>query len=258
MPQQPGREGVAQLGQVVCDQQVQVDRLRRDGQPAADARDGEVEQVGDQPVGTAGRVGDAAQHLVLLGRQVAAREQVSAGLDGGERVAQVVADDADHLLGEQGAVFGGGAQAGRIGHVLQRADEGDQAAIGPEEALARGADDALHAIEPLQPVGALVHRARHAHRELEGLRFVLAVVRMDAADELVVVDALTRGQAQQARHAVFVLALAGGRVHAPHIELRQVEREPQARLGDGERVLRLLLVGKQGLGVLACRRISLS
>ncbi|MNE01143.1 hypothetical protein D3C81_989760 [compost metagenome] len=53
-------------------------------------------------------MGDMAQHLGLLGIQQATPEQVCCHLDRRQGVAQVVADDADHLLGKQRAVLGRG------------------------------------------------------------------------------------------------------------------------------------------------------
>ena len=68
---------------------------------------GEVEQVGDQALRALASSRDAAERAQLRSRPARrVPSSVRAHLDRRQRVAQVVADDADHLLGEQRAVLG--------------------------------------------------------------------------------------------------------------------------------------------------------
>ena len=55
-----------------------------------------------------------AEHAQLVGGGLSMREQLGAHQDGGQRIAQVVAHDAHHLLCEQRPVVGPRALAGRL------------------------------------------------------------------------------------------------------------------------------------------------
>ena len=93
------RMGEVQLFHRVLDELAQIDAPRIDGEAAAQPAAGEVEQVVDHPRHPVGARPDSPQHagLPLIEASVP-QQQLGGGDDGGERVAQVVSDDADEVV----------------------------------------------------------------------------------------------------------------------------------------------------------------
>jgi hypothetical protein len=118
MPQLATAMDGRELVERVRDGVVEVDLLDGDGQALAEARLGEVEQVCDQDVRPLRRAGDAAEGAALAVGERVGREQGDAEPDVRERIAEVVAHDADHLLGHEHAVPRAGVEARRLGDEL--------------------------------------------------------------------------------------------------------------------------------------------
>ncbi len=123
--------GELQLVDRLGAQLAQIDAAPLDGEPAAQPAAGEVEQVVDHARHPVGAGEDAAHHpRLLVGEAAVAQQHLGRGEDGGERVAQVVPDDADELLAEAGRLLLLGLAAFAVGDVGEDGDGARQVAGG--------------------------------------------------------------------------------------------------------------------------------
>ena len=149
-----------------------------------------------------------------------------------------MAHDADHLLGEQRPVFGQFVLSRLLRLVAQDSDELDQGSLSVEEALSRRHDGALHPVDTIQSVTALVPVEPPVQCARKRFLFLFTVMRCDGAGIHHIRDGTWCVEPQQACGIVLVASAPGRDIDLPQVQGAAAQSLPQPCLAERQLFLR--------------------